>query len=537
MHAEQSALAEEVRALPERVAAWEERRAGLPPDGRAEAGPARDAWRRDGEELAALAGGMLRAEDPHAPWLDARPGVREGIERAAEAVRETLREDAWDRFAAAAEAVDRQWENTGIEPSYLPRYPEMIADARTLDGHADLPDEQREAVDYWLQYDGEAARLCGEIRDWPGRAEALLGGMPRPDADLDALTEWRENAEPLRDEARAMRAPGGAHARHLDAMPGEAKALDAAARGLDAAAAKVAYAEMGRLMESERVFAERSGGIRYDAPVHGALIDRARALDEEPGLPGSVREAVDTVLAMDKRSTEDRERVGVFLAEAAGAADARRELDARAAMRSVPAERMPGWDGWREKAGLAADEAKTLMETVPRPELAAHLAFFGAASDDVEKKEREIREQIARDEQARAAAEAERRAAEQARAAEEHRRSMERFEAARERGKLTARLEACLREREAHEGPFVQRKDYPEWRSRARDLLAEAKGDLDRAAKLPEDRPGVDRLRGLSETLERSLRADRAELERLRNEHTQEQSRRQDRSQDRGFSM
>ena len=62
----------------------------------------------------------------------------------------------------------------------------MIADARTLDGHADLSDEQREAVDYWLRYDGEAARLCGEIRDWPGRAEALLAGMPPPDAELDA---------------------------------------------------------------------------------------------------------------------------------------------------------------------------------------------------------------------------------------------------------------------------------------------------------------------------------------------------------------
>ena len=50
------------------------------------------------------------------------------------------------------------------------------------------------------------------------------------------------------------------------------------------------------------------------------------------------------------------------------------------------------------------------METVPRPEVAAHLAVFGAAPDDVEKKQREIREQIARDERARAAADAERRA-------------------------------------------------------------------------------------------------------------------------------
>ena len=532
VHAEQAALAEAVRALPGRVAAWQDRWAGLPPDGRAEAGPARDAWRRDGHELAALADGMLRAEDPHAPWLDARPGAREGIERTAEAVRETLRDDAWERFAAAAEAIDRQWENTGIEPLYLPRYPEMIGGAKALHGLADLSEDERERVDSWLQYDGEAARLCGEIRDWPGRAEALLAEIPPPEADLDTLTGWRERAEPLRGEARAMRAPGGAHARHLDHMPREAKALDAAARGLDAAAANVAYAEMGRLMESERVFAERTGGIRYDAPVHGALMERARALDAEPGLPGSVREAVDTVLAMDKRSTEDRERVSGFLKQATGVVDARRELDVQAAMRSEPAERLPGWDGWRKKAEEVTDKAKVLVQEVPQPGRAAHLAFFGAAPDDVEKKEREIRAQIARDERARAAAEAERRATEEARAAEENRRFVERFEAARERGRLTARLEACLGERETGEA-------YPEWRSRAEALMAEAKGDLERAAELPEDKSGVERLRGLSETLDQTLREDRAEIERLRKERAKAQSRerQQDRGQDRGFSM
>ncbi len=547
VHAEQTAIAEEVRALPGRVAAWEERRARLPPDGRAEAGPARDAWRRDGEELAALADGMLRADNAHAPWLDAQPENREGVERAAEAVRETLRDDAWERFASAAEAIDRQWENTGIEPLYLPRYPEMIGGAKALHGQAGLSEDEREAVDSWLQYDGEAARLCGEIRDWPGRAEALLEELPPPDADLDALTEWRKNAEPLRGEAHAMRAPGGAHARHLNHMPREAKVLDGVAGRLDAAVANVAHAELGQLMKTEREFAERSGGIRYDAPAHGTLMERARALDAEPGLPGPVREAVDTVLAMDKRWTEDRERVSGFLKQAAGVVDARGGLDARAAVGSVPAERLPGWSGWREKAGSAADAAKTVMETVPRPELAAHLAFFGAAPGDVEKKQREIREQIARDEQARAAAEAERRAAEQARAAEEHRRFIERFEAAmrdaRERAKLTGRLKDCLEERRTAEmaqgSSFVHRETYPEWRSRAEALLAEAEEDLDRAGKESWERAGAAALRGVSETLDHTLREDSKEIERFRTDRAQTETRqrRQDRSRDRGFSM
>ena len=534
VHGEQAALAEEVRALPDRVAAWNAAPVSGAPD---PADPARAAWREEGRELAALGRDMLSPDDTHAPYVDAAPGAREAVRKAVGEVADMLGQDRRQGFAWLTKEVNREQAETGAEPYYLSRYGEAVDAARALSGHGELPEKTQDTVDSWLGYDDRAAELRRGIRDWPRRAEALLAEMPPPEADLDTLTGWRERAEPLRGEARAMRAPGGAHARHLNHMPREATALDGVAGRLDAAAAHVAHAELGRLMKTEREFAERTGGIRYDAPAHGALMERVRALDAEPELPEKVRDTVDTLLRYDERVGRDRERVGAFLGTAAGAADARRDLDAQAAMRSMPAEQLPGWDGWREKAGSAADAANALMETVPRPELAAHLAFFGAASDDVEKKEREIREQIARDEQARAAAEAERRAAEQARAAEEHRRSMERFEAARERGKLTARLEACLREREAHEGPFVQRKDYPEWRSRARDLLAEAKGDLDRAAKLPEDRPGVDRLRGLSETLERSLRADRAELERLRNEHTQEQSRRQDRSQDRGFSM
>ena len=79
----------------------------------------------------------------------------------------------------------------------------------------------------------------------------------------------------------------------------------------------------------------------------------------------------------------------------------------------------------------------------------------------------------------------------------------------------------------------------PEKRSRALDLLAEAKGDLERAAELPENRVGVDRLRGLSETLDRTLREDRAKIERLWKERAEAESRqlRQDRGQDLGFSM
>ena len=140
-------------------------------------------------------------------------------------------------------------------------------------------------------------------------------------------------------------------------MPREANALDGVAGRLDAAVARVAHAELGRPMKTARDFAERIGGIRYDGPVHGALMERARALEAEPELPEKVRDTVDTLLRYDERAGQDRERVGAFLAEAAGAADARGGLDARAAMRSVPAERMPDWDGRAGPRAPVANEA------------------------------------------------------------------------------------------------------------------------------------------------------------------------------------
>ena len=75
--AAQTALAEEVRALPGRIAAWQavdlpqDEPGGLDPDH-----PARQSWREEGARLEAMAGDMLRPEDVHAPYLDAVPGER-----------------------------------------------------------------------------------------------------------------------------------------------------------------------------------------------------------------------------------------------------------------------------------------------------------------------------------------------------------------------------------------------------------------------------------------------------------------------------
>ena len=421
VHAAQTALADAVRALPQRVAEWRERRAELALDevGAADpAGPARQAWREDGQGLETMGRHMLRPEDAHAPYLDAAPGARESVRRAAAEVEKALEDDRWEGFAWLAREVEQEERKTGTEPYHLPRYGDMIAEAQALAGRPGLSEDERAVVGSLLRYDADAARLCGEIRNWQGRAAALQDDRPPPDAALETLTGWRERAEAQLDESRAMRAEDGPHAPHLTAMPRERKALDGAVRKLDAAAAAVEIAETGWLMKSGLGFEERTGGMAYDAPIHDALMERVRSLEARGKLPKKWRETVDNVLGYDEWCGRDRRRVGAFLDAAGEVENARDDLEAEARMRSMPAERLADWEDLREKAVSVVHKAKALVEEIPERELTAHLAAFGAGPDGIEERQEKIREQIARDVQARAAAEEERRAAEQALIAE-----------------------------------------------------------------------------------------------------------------------
>ena len=128
VHAAQTALAEEVRTLPDRVAAWRERRAvDLPLDERGgldPAHPARHAWREEGVQLEAGAEDMLRPEDAHAPYLDAVPRAREAVRQAVEEVVDALDHDRLggvrvaDVGGAAAGAEDR---DRAVPPAALRR--------------------------------------------------------------------------------------------------------------------------------------------------------------------------------------------------------------------------------------------------------------------------------------------------------------------------------------------------------------------------------------------------------------------------------
>ena len=76
--------------------------------------------------------------------------------------------------------------------------------------------------------------------------------------------------------------------------------------------------------------------------------------------------------------------------------------------------------------------------------------------------------------------------------------------------------------------------------SGAEALLAKANRYLEEAGTRAPGREkdeGTETLRGLAADLDRTLREDRATIERIEKDRAREQTRRQDRSRDRGFSM
>ena len=235
VHDEQAALADAVRALPERAEAW---RASPVPAAADPAEPARAAWRAEGEALEVRGSAMLGPDDAHAPFIDAAPGARDAVARAAGEVAEMLDRDRRQGLAWLTREVNRLEAETGTEAYYLPRYGETVEAARALAGRGGLSEKTESAVQSWLEYDGQAETLRREIGDWPARAGALLEDVPPPDVPLDALTAWRERAERLLEDTRAMNAADGPYAAHMERMPGERKAMEDAARNLDAAVAR-----------------------------------------------------------------------------------------------------------------------------------------------------------------------------------------------------------------------------------------------------------------------------------------------------------
>ena len=400
----QTALEEEVRALPGRIAAWQaadlpqDEPGGLDPDH-----PTRQSWREEGAALEAMAKHMLRPEDAHAPYLDAVPGAREAVWQAGEEVADALRKDRCRAFGWLTKEVTRQARETRTEAFHVPRYGELVAQAEALSAQAALPARTQEVVASWLDYHARCEPICRQIRDARQRVDALTADCPERPAKLDALTGWRQRAEPLLAEARAMQVNDAPHVRHLAAMPGEREALAEGTGRLDRALIEVEAREMNVLSSVVQQWAEETGGIGFDSRDHAALMEHARSLDARPHLQQGLRDRVDVLLFRDECWAINRDRVEAFLKRAAKVESARIDLTRMDVTTSSFEERLQARQDCRQKEQEILDEAAAIRKDMPKHELAAHLGAAGTGPDAVREREEEIRNRIAQEQEKQAA--------------------------------------------------------------------------------------------------------------------------------------
>ena len=245
---------------------------------------------------------------------------------------------------------------------------------------------------------GEAERLRREIRDWPGRAEALIDDRPAMDVSLAVLVERRRRLEALLAEVGAMRGKGSPYARHLEAMPEERAVLRKAAVRLIAALIVTEMVEAGRLDRSAKAIARETGGIAFDAPGYPDLMERVRSLDARTGLPERRREWIRGLIDRDALWTRDRDRVTRFLERAGAFLRGRGDLadDILALVRpdgSASPNRGPG-HGWRAEGNALLREAKAIGEEIPDHELAAHLKAAGEEPDAADRLAAQLRARL-----------------------------------------------------------------------------------------------------------------------------------------------
>ena len=382
IEAAQTALAEEVRTLPGRIAAWRERRADLPqdePGGLDPKHPARRAWREEGAKLQAEAEDMLRPKSVHAPHLDAVEGQRAGIRQAEEEVREALQDDRYRAFGWLTDEVNRQAAETRTGAFHVPRYDEMVAEAQALSGQAALPAHTQKLAASWLDYHARCEPICRQIRELPARADALTADCPERPATLDALRDWRKRAEPLLAEARAMPEKDGPHAPHLAAMPDERGALVEATSSLESALlaveareTKLLAADMHRSADELRrdwsahvSRAMTAHAHPFYVVGHTELIDRLQQLRNQPAvtaLPASELAQIDSILGEAQRQDRALSHVKEYLAQIEPCRTRLHQLNELAHTQRLELRDVPSYNEWRDAAERLLAAGKAIVD-------------------------------------------------------------------------------------------------------------------------------------------------------------------------------
>ena len=366
----QEALAGEVRDLSIRAGRWQARRqAGIRSVSLDPADPDRRALLEEGARIVAEAEAMLADGSPHAPHLDAMPDEAAKVRRSLPAVRDAHGQDRRDGFAWLSREVNREADGMKVPPFHGPRFGELMELAGEIARDPGTSEEDGRTVRAWLEHGAEGEALVREIRDWPRRAEDLVKRCPGSGAAPEALAGWRAGAERgIADHCRLTDGKGP-HAAHLAAMPEESDRLREASARLAGMVQDCLRDELrGREAEAWRQ-ADAAGGIAFDAPAWGALMEQVRELDSREGVADAVRGEAGRLKGLDERWTRKRGAV-------AGVMDmADRTLGAHEGLAPERA------GAWIEEAAGTVGLGRSVTEDMTDRELAAHLAADGRKPD------------------------------------------------------------------------------------------------------------------------------------------------------------
>ena len=261
----------------------------------------------------------------------------------------------------------------------MPRYDGMVAEAQALSGQEALPAHTQKLAASWLDYHARCEPICRQIRELPARADALTADCPERPATLDALRDWRQRAEPLLAEARAMPEKDGPHAPHLAAMPGERKALVKATSSLESALLAVKARETNVLSAVVRrsvdkfhqdweAHVAKATAARVDpfyVPGHQELIDRLRELRHDPAISALSSEKlaqIDSILQENQRQIDAIAHVHNYLDKVERFRNDLKELRGLARTHKSKIEEAHSYDEWHDTAERLLAAGKAIVD-------------------------------------------------------------------------------------------------------------------------------------------------------------------------------
>ena len=286
--------------------------------GRAVAGLAEyEAWRGMADRLAA-----------NGPAVLAHPAIRTA--KAADAIARRLDllssllvlDDAVLAFEMRRGEFAERAELERTVPFHVEGHGELLRQARALAELPRLPAWLRPVVEETIAEAAACEGLCAEIRtlnrDTAGlleerRALEAESGLDPP-STLDAHARWQERCADAEGNLRAMQGDPGTWKPHLNALKDEAAEIGRAIGRFDALRGHdAAWADLTGMREANLEEARRRDCLPFYLENWDALVDKARALAETPGVPDGAERAAKRVLDDDESCREARAHIDRFL--------------------------------------------------------------------------------------------------------------------------------------------------------------------------------------------------------------------------------